>query len=142
MSTPPEEIPDDFDFNLEPKSKRIKLGGVPHVLREATEDAAAARSNSALKTIRFEGDVTHGAANAECDAILLQKCLFKLGPGGPDGGLAEYPVTLAFVKGLPSRVSKPLVDWVEQNSDLVTKKKGEEDPSPKGVPSAGSPSSS
>ena len=133
-------IPDDFDYDLEPKSKRIKLGGVPHVLREATEEAAAARSNSALKTIRFEGDVTHGAANAECDAILLQKCLFKVVPG-PDGGTVEQPVTLAFVKGLPSRVSKPLVDWVEQNSDLVSKKKGEEDPSPKDEPSAGGPSS-
>ena len=129
-------IPDDFDYDLEPKSKRIKLGGVPHVLREATEEAAAARSNSALKTIRFEGDVTHGAANAECDAILLQKCLFKVVPGA-DGGTAEQPVTLAFVKGLPSRVSKPLVDWVERNSDLVSQKRGEEDPSPKDGPSAG-----
>lgn len=105
-----------FDFDLTPKEIPVSLGGKSHALREASGGAAAAWRNAMLKATKLgpEGKPTSIDGLPEADYLLLSMCLFQKS----DTDVGEVNVGLARVKSYPNRVSKPLIQWIKDNSEL------------------------
>jgi hypothetical protein len=95
----------------DPKPRHVNVAyeGKNYRLREATEavylDYEAARAKGA----RLEDGVLTGmGASVQADSALLAGCLFAVN-GGPESALEE-PVKEAWVRRLPARVARPLVE--------------------------------
>lgn len=112
----PHCVADDFDFDLTPKTKPVKLGGSPFVLREP-DAVAGARYRNAQAAARLTPDgkprpeFQRGFDGLnEAGLVLLEGCLFEAngeGKPGPRKGMD-------FVRGLPARVAEPLVEWCRE----------------------------
>lgn len=105
-----------FEFDLTPVETTVKLGGKDYVLREASGGAASAWRNAMLKATKLgpEGKPTSIDGLPEADYLLLSMCLFQKS----DTDVGEVNVGLNKVKSYPHRVSKPLIQWIKDNSEL------------------------
>lgn len=132
---------DEFNFDLEPVTKPATIRKQSYILTEASEGAACAYRNASMKGVRMdEGKITSLGSMADAQPVLVAGCLFRLDPGS-DGGTVRVPVTIQFVKDLPSRVVRPMFDWVKKVSNLEEKTEKKEDNGPKDSPTATTPSS-
>jgi len=109
---------EQLDFpDLARREVPVTIGGVVYVLREADEAAHSSWRNFQISGTKVDDDgkILSMGALADSDAVLLSKCLFK----------DDVPVALEFVKGLPSRISRVLVDKAKKLSEIdkeLTKK--------------------
>jgi hypothetical protein len=133
---------EDFDFDLTPRTRTVTLDRKPYVLREASEDAANSYQNAQYRGFKIDEETgkASGILDQAADEVLLSRCLFAVVPG-PDGGTREEAVSVGFVRGLPHRVSKPMIRWVKENSEMDSRKAKEAD-APKGEPGGGPAGSS
>lgn len=103
---------DCFDFNdITPQSIPVKVGGNDYTLWEASADAACRYRNKHFGAARYEdGKLSRIGDIADADITLLAACLLS------DG--TKQPVPLDVVKKWPERITKPLVQWVKEHSDM------------------------
>ena len=112
------DLPETFDLTLQ--ERQIIVGGTKYLLREASEDAATKYRNAAVRGAKMsEGSVTMGDAG-NVQAVLVSECLFELGENG--NVLRNAPIGI--VKAWPSRVVRPLFDWIKEVSMLDETPKG------------------
>lgn len=120
--------------NLEPRFVDFVFLGKTYRLREASEAAYTAYQFAASRQFQFKlgdnGEVRHELVKTQyqdtSDSVLVQHCLFEL------QDKVEVPTSLDFVTGLPRRLTRQLLDWVKENSDMLPK--GDKElPTPKAV---------
>jgi hypothetical protein len=107
----------EFSFDsLTPKEVKVKVGGLRHVLREATEDAVVRWRDSQVSSAKFneEGKFAGIGAVAGSEPLLVSLCLFQL----LDDGNVGPNVAVAVIRSWPARVVKQMFDWVKTASDL------------------------
>lgn len=105
-----------------PQAVNVKVGEDRYRLKECTEAAYLDYEAARTKSARLEDGVLTGLGGAVlAEGALLAACLFKV-VGGPDSQV-EQPVNEAWVRKLPARVAKPLVERlkiISGISDLET----------------------
>lgn len=109
---------DEFDFkDVTPATKSVKnLGGRDYVLNEASTDAANRYRNIHFSGARYEdGKLSKVEGIANADSVLLSCCLSYA-----DGNEKGQLVPIAVINKWPERVTKPMVQWVKDNSDIDT----------------------
>lgn len=95
----------------------VKLNKQTYVLKEASGETAAKYKNAMLRATKLEdGKVSAIDGMADSELLLVSLCLFRRVER--DGGTADEPVTVAFVKTLPSRVVSKLYDTAKKISEL------------------------
>jgi hypothetical protein len=102
----------DFDFDdLTPAERPVKFRGQRYTLREATEADACTYRNAVLRARKVDADgkLSHFDGLADAGPLLVALCLRD------EAGAA---VPLATVRSWPSRVVRPLFDWVQRASGL------------------------
>lgn len=124
-----------FDFDLAPRSVPVSLDKIPHVLFEASEGAACQYEAARARPMAIlDGRMTGLEGAAEAETLLLSLCLFRTLPDGsvkllPNGDRdPSMLVPLTSVRALNSRITRPLIEWVKDNSGLSVKKKKDADP--------------
>lgn len=109
--------PQSFSFtatDLKIREVPVALGEANYVLREASEDAAVTYRNASMSKAKVaDGKVIGVAGIADVEPLLVGLCLFASG--------SDTPVGEEFVRRLPSRVVKPLYQWVIAESGLLDK---------------------
>jgi hypothetical protein len=108
----------EFDFkDITPATKDVKnLGGRNYLLNEASTDAASRYRNIHFSGARYEdGKLSKVEGIANADAVLLSCCITY-----SDGAEKGQLVPIAIVNKWPERVTKPMVQWVKDNSDIDT----------------------
>jgi hypothetical protein len=103
--------PMDFG-DLKPMERGItNLFGKNYILREASEDAARKYRNSAVRAAKMsDGKIVGMDGVGDVQSVLVAACLFEEG--------SNRCVTEAVVRTWPSRVVKPMFDWVKEVSKL------------------------
>jgi hypothetical protein len=92
-----------------PQFVNVTIGGDRYRLREVLEGAYLDYEAGRAKGAKLEDGALTGMGSAVlADAALLSSSLFKVN-GGPESAVEER-VTEAWVRKLPARVAKPLVD--------------------------------
>ena len=137
--------PIQFDeVDLEFQTRPVRLGSNWYGAVEANGDASIAYRKTLMKGARFEQEKRAKASRgkkkrgqelsirevptgtAELEAVLVGHCLFHANYSEKSGlTLIDYPdkpVGEAFVRSLPSRIVKPIYNWIKEVSQL-----GEED---------------
>ena len=107
---------DDFDFkDLTPVTKKVtNLGGRDYVLHEASTDAATRYKNKQFESANYEdGKLRRIEGRADADPLLLSCCI-TYDSGDEKGQL----VPLKVVRQWPERVTKGMIQWVKEHSDL------------------------
>lgn len=102
---------DDLDFSgLVPVELPVKYDGKTLTLKEASGDASIKYRNAMMKATKIgdNGKVSGMEALADTEALLVSLCLF-------DG---TKPVSLAFVRAMPTRVMKALYEKVKKISAI------------------------
>lgn len=116
-------LPKDFVFDeeeLKLKEIPVTLGKDKYTLREATEDAACAWRNATMSKMEMtDGKVSGMGGVADVEPLLVSMCLFN-----SEGKNVGEP----FVRALPSRIVKPLFEWIQEVSGLKEKDAGKEGP--------------
>ncbi len=108
----------DFNFDdLSVTEVPVSYGGIKYILREASEDVAAAYRNASIAGAKLEdGKLVEMPGNiAGVQALLVSRCLF---PITGEGEVSTKPVPQKVVGGWPSRVVKPLFEKVKEISEL------------------------
>ncbi len=101
------------DMDIAPREVEFKLGGVQHVLKEASADAARRYRNTAVKAAKMsDGKVTGLDGVADVEPLLVSLCLFKREEKG------DKPIKLDDVLKMPSRVTKRMFERAKEISDL------------------------
>ena len=107
---------DEFDFEgLTPKTKEVKnLGKRNYLLHEASTDAATRYKNAQFASAKYgDGKLERIEGRADAEPLLLSCCITY-----EDGDEKGQLVPLKVVKQWPERVTKPMIEWVKDNSDL------------------------
>lgn len=102
---------DSFNFSAEPIKIPVKINSEDYVLTEASEDAFTAYRNVSQKAMKLIDGHLVSDGGQEADTVLVQRCLFKIIEGKP-----SLPVELAFIRGLPRRITKPLYNKIREIS--------------------------
>lgn len=98
-----------FD-DLSLAERAVVIGGVQHTLSEATEGVACHYRNAVMRSAKMsDGKVVGTEGVADVQPLLVSLCL-KDATG--------KPVPLPTVKSWPSRVVKPMYDWIREVSQL------------------------
>lgn len=130
MSTPtvnssPDAFTEDFNFSVEPRQfGPFSIGNDQFILKEASEAAHIAYKDATTKGIRVSGkDIESMSASvdgtSQADAILVQKCLFKVKQtNNPELPVQYLPSDLNYVLGLPRRITKRLYAKVRDLSGM------------------------
>lgn len=108
----------DFDFDLTPREKRVRINDRTYVLTEADEGAATQYRDAQIRCTRLgpEGNVLSVDGIASTEPLLVSLCLFE---EPNNNGSGRVPAGLVFVNKLPSRVVKKMFNWIQDNSDLA-----------------------
>jgi hypothetical protein len=107
--------------DVTPQSLEIKnLMGKNYVLKEADGYAGAAYRSAFVKVTGMGDDVKVSVNSeiGEADLVMLSHCLYEVGQANFHGDTYEKKVSLDFIKSLPDRVQKPMIEWVKQFSAL------------------------
>lgn len=110
--------PMEFD-DLEPIVVPVTLTRegrkVPHLLKEASEDAAVKWRNAAMKHARYgeSGRIETLPSVADCEPVLVALCLFEVLPDGSHRAVPE-----SIVRQMPSRVVSKLFERARKISGL------------------------
>lgn len=100
----------------------IKKENINYVLKEATEEDVNRYKDSQLSQSKIvDGEFAGLSGLHNTEALLLASCLFKVNADG-----LETPVGLQEVKQLPGRISKKLVEKLEDISGLKDNKTEEQ----------------
>lgn len=104
-----------FDFgDITPQTEEMTLGGRKYVVHEASSDAAAKHKNTQVGGARYSGgELERMEGFADADLVLLSCCVTY-----DDGAEKGQTVPLKVVKQWPERVTKPLVEWIKEHSDM------------------------
>lgn len=109
---------EEFDFkDLTPAAKNVtNLGGRSYVLNEASTNAASRYRNIHFSGARYEdGKLSKVEGIANADTVLLSCCITYA-----DGAEKGQLVPIAIIDKWPERVTKPMVQWVKDNSEIDT----------------------
>lgn len=108
---------DEFDFNdLTPVLKVVRYMGKKYFAQEASEGAAVAYRNASLKAAKMaDGKVIGMEGAADVEPLLVHLCLFKTNDAGEK---TIENVSLAEVRTWPSRIIRPIFDWIKEVSQL------------------------
>jgi hypothetical protein len=113
------------EFDLEPQSVRLKIGGLDYVLREASEEAAVKYRNAMTSAARFKnGEVAGVDGWASAEPVLVAGCLFRVYEH--QGEEKERAVTLTEVSKWPARVVTPLFRRARDMSGLAVEEETRE----------------
>lgn len=117
---PPGAAEPDLDLgDLVPQEVSVKLGPHVYLLVEASEDAAVEWRNAHTKQVKLtDGKVSGLGAIADCQALLVARCLFRRNPNGTRG----QQVPVALIRSWPARVVRDLFERVKRMSDLEERK--------------------
>ena len=104
--------------DLEPISIPFIFKSKNYVLREASEDAAVKYRNAVQRSLRTnqEGNVVGIDGMADAEPLLVSLCVFEVNPAGSKA--PEGPVSLSWVRSLPSRFAKRLFAKARDISEL------------------------
>ena len=104
--------------SLKPKSKVFILEGRRYEAREAGEGAVEEYRDAitAATEIGEDGKPKRFKGLAQAESVLVSRCLFEMYEHG--GEVKERPVLLSAVRSWPSRVVRPLFDFIESVSEL------------------------
>jgi hypothetical protein len=117
---------EDFVFDLTCIQTPVVIGGIQHVLREASEAVAAEYQNIQIHGASLEGDkVTRMPTNpADMVATLVGGCLYRCKDGitatedTADRDIFPEPVGKDHVRKWPHRIVDPLFDEAKRISNL------------------------
>ena len=103
----------NFD-DLFPQEVKVKIGGKPYVLKEASAGAAAQWRNALIGCTQLgpDGKPQSIKGVGDTEPLLVSLCLFESGEKG------LIPVPIHIVRGMPARVCKALFEKVKAMSDL------------------------
>ena len=107
---------DEFDFkDITPATKDVKnLGGRSYTLHEASTDAATRYKNKQFESANYEdGKLKRIEGRADSEPLLLSLCITYA-----DGDEKGQLVPLKVVRQWPERITKPMIEWVKDHSDL------------------------
>lgn len=110
---------DNFDFSdLTPVTQEIKnLGKRNYLLHEASTEAAKKYKNCQYASAKYgDGKLERIEGRADADPLLLSLCITY-----DDGDEKGQLVPLRVINNWPERVTKPMIDWVKDHSDLDDK---------------------
>lgn len=109
---------DFFDFDLTPKTKRVRIDSKWYELREASAGAVVQYRNLiSTKTYRDENDQLRSEGMADAEPYLISMCLF--GPEIQGNEPITWPaVPVKTVKVWPNRIQRVLFDWIKENSEV------------------------
>lgn len=104
--------------SLEPRQVDVTIEGRAHLLKEASEAASVRWRNAQVGSARIgaDGKINRIGDIADAEPLLLSDCLFEKSGEGVNPPLKPVPV--ATIRSWPSRVVKPLVEWVMRSSGL------------------------
>lgn len=106
----------EFDFSdLVPVTKLVKnLGKRDYLLHEASTEAAKQYKNKQFASAKYgDGKLERIEGRADADPLLLSLCI-TYADGDEKGSL----VPLRVISQWPERVTKPMIEWVKEHSDL------------------------
>lgn len=110
---------DNFDFSdLTPVTKAVKnLGKRNYLLHEASTDAAKKYKNCQYASAKYgDGKLERIEGRADADPLLLSLCITY-----DDGDEKGRLVPLNIINQWPERVTKPMIEWIKDHSDLDDK---------------------
>lgn len=129
----PESVLNEMQFDLKPITVPITLGTEKFWLHEASEAAVIAYRNAGINGVQLNEDGKPSKITdvGSSDSVLLCQCFYMAAPDGtfPYKGGEPNPanlVPLERIRGLPSRVTKPIVARLKTISELDQDEEEEE----------------
>lgn len=101
-----------YDDSLKPYEEEFSYKGKKYTLREADGGAAVDYRNAAIRSAKMvDGKVVGVDKFADSEVVLLQGCVFE----------GEGKVSATFLRSLPNKLFKQLVETAKRVSDLFEK---------------------
>lgn len=112
------QLESEFEFSTVIASKPVKIDGNQYELREADADVAKAYRNAMFGSTKMSGDgkVESIVGMADIEPLLVSLSLFD-----SEGNA----VTLETIGKWPSKIVKPMYEWVKHVSDLSESEESE-----------------
>lgn len=103
-----------FDFTTSRLERPVTIDGKSYILREASEEEARKFRSAAAKTARLnDGELVGVEGVGDMQSYLVSLCLFSEDK--------VTPVPIAVIRQWPTRIVRPMFDWIKEVSQLEEK---------------------
>lgn len=116
--------------DAKPREVPVSIEGRSYVLVEATEEDVTLYENTGARGLKFSnrGKLSGVDRASDARAVLLAACLKEVRSDGTHGAVAE-----AFIRGLPSRITKPIFTVLKEMSGIDDNREEEDPESERGL---------